>query len=134
MRIDTSLSTDFRPFSRARESLERRLARDSLVKITTALLPGVAAGARPDWRASHKIQRTLLWFLQLKVSRTGPIFRQIHKTHDTRPWINRDERVWGSADWVRGCEDGWETRGKNCEKNSGKEQWKKKNNWKDKQM
>ena len=25
----------------------------------------------------HKIQRTLLWFLQLKVSRPGPIFRQI---------------------------------------------------------
>ena len=23
----------------------------------------------------------------------------IHKTNDTRPWINRDGRGWGSADW-----------------------------------
>ena len=46
----------------------------------------------------HKIKRTLLW-LQLKVSRPRPIFRQIHKTNDTRPWINRDGRGWGSADW-----------------------------------
>ena len=47
----------------------------------------------------HKIKRTLLWFSQLKVSRPRPIFRQIHKTSDTRPWINRDGRGWGSADW-----------------------------------
>ena len=50
----------------------------------------------------HKIHRTLLWFSQLKVSRPRPIFRQIHKTNDTRPWKNRDGRGWGSADW--GCQ------------------------------
>ena len=28
-----------------------------------------------------------------KISWPRPIFRQIHKTNDTRPWINRDERM-----------------------------------------
>ena len=60
----------------------------------------------------HKIQRTLLWFLQPKVLRPRLIFRQIHKTNDTRPWINRDGREWAVLTGVRGCEDGWETLGK----------------------
>ena len=44
-----------------------------------------------------------------KVSRPRPIFRQIHKTNDTRPWINRDGRGGAVLTGARGCEDGWET-------------------------
>ena len=63
-----------------------------------------------------KFKGHLLCFSQLKVSRPRPIFRQIHKTNDTRPWINRDGRGWGSADWG---ERVWGWVGKNW----GKKQW-----------
>ena len=56
-------------------------------------------------------------FSLLKVSRPRPIFRQIHKTSDTRPWINRDGRGWGGADWGERVRGWVGNTGKNCEKN-----------------